>query len=64
MMRCKEYIFRLTSGQFDNAPKAVRLEALGHRMVCRYCRAFTRNDRRLEGILRGYREYKIRGEES
>ena len=55
-MKCREYIFKLTSGQLQDAPKALRLEASMHRMICRYCRTFTRNDARLDGMLAGYRE--------
>lgn len=64
MMRCKEYIFKLTSGQFENAPLAVKLEARAHRMICKYCRAFTRNDQKLQQILGDYREFKINSEDS
>ncbi|HEX5277028.1 MAG TPA: hypothetical protein VFW42_05105 [Fluviicoccus sp.] len=55
-MKCREYIFQLTSGQLRDAPKALRLEAAMHRMMCRYCRTFTRNDAALDRILAGYRE--------
>ena len=55
-MKCREYIFKLTSGQLQNAPKALRLEAAMHRMMCKYCRTFTRNDATLDNVLAGYRE--------
>lgn len=51
MMKCKQYIFLLTSGQLRDAPAAVRLDAGLHRLLCRYCRTFTRNDARLDAIL-------------
>jgi len=54
MMKCKEYIFKLTSGQLDDAGWLVRTQAAQHRMICRHCRAFTRNDQALDGILEGY----------
>ena len=28
-----------------------------HRLVCHRCRAFTRNDQQLDGILAGYRDH-------
>jgi hypothetical protein len=56
MMKCREYIFQLTSGQLQDAPKALRLEAAMHRMMCKYCRTFTRNDATLDRMLAGYRE--------
>lgn len=63
MMRCKEYIFKLTSGQLDNAPLSVKLEARAHRMICKYCRAFTRNDQMLQQILAEYRDFKVNRED-
>lgn len=56
MMKCREYIFLLTSGQLKDAPVSLRLEAGMHRVLCRYCRTFTRNDGRLDGLLADYRE--------
>lgn len=56
MMKCKQYIFLLTSGQLKDAPPGLRFEAAAHRLLCRYCRAFTRNDARLDGLLDDYRE--------
>lgn len=55
-MKCREYIFKLTSGQLRDAPLALRTEAAMHRMICRYCRTFTRNDATLDDVLAGYRE--------
>lgn len=55
MMRCKEYIFRLTSGQLDEATGVQRFWAAQHRLMCRSCRAFTHNDRQLDQILDAYR---------
>ncbi|HET8706902.1 MAG TPA: hypothetical protein VFM46_11435, partial [Pseudomonadales bacterium] len=61
---CKEYIFKLTSGQFENAPLIVKLDARMHRMICKYCRAFTKNDQTLDQVIEGYREFKVeKGEE-
>lgn len=57
MMKCREYIFKLTSGQLRDAPLGLRTEAALHRTVCKYCRTFTRNDAVLDGILDGYRQH-------
>jgi hypothetical protein len=57
MMKCKEYIFKLTSGQLQEADLSDRFWAAQHRMACRHCRAFTRNDVRLDGILQSYKDH-------
>lgn len=63
-MKCKEYIYRLTSGQLAQAGLVDRFWAAQHRMVCKRCTAFTRNDARLDDIVQGYREHLARpGEE-
>ncbi len=56
MMKCKTYVFKLTSGQFAKAPLTTRMEAGMHRWMCRHCRAFTANDAALDGILQAYRD--------
>ena len=56
MMNCQEYIFKLSSQQFDEAPLGVKAAARVHRMVCKRCRAFTRNDEKLDDLLVQYRE--------
>lgn len=56
MMDCKEYIFKLTSGQLAEAGQIERLKAFQHRLICRYCRAFTKNDAKLTHALTQYRE--------
>jgi anti-sigma factor ChrR (cupin superfamily) len=56
-MKCQEYIFKLTSGQLDEADVATRLQAAQHRLTCRHCRAFTRNDARLDQILADYQAH-------
>lgn len=56
MMTCKEYVFKLTSGQLEEADRLERFWAGQHRLMCRHCRAFTRNDQRLDGILAGYKD--------
>ncbi len=56
MMKCREYISLLTSGQLQEAPAGVRMEAGMHRLMCRYCRTFARNDARLDDLLEEYRK--------
>ena len=56
MMKCKDYIFKLTSGQLDQATGFEHLLAWQHRMMCSRCRAFTHNDARLNDLLRSYQE--------
>lgn len=56
MMDCQSYVFQLTSGQLKDAGWLGRLQAAQHRLICHRCRAFTRNDQRLDGILQAYRE--------
>lgn len=55
MMSCKTYIFKLTSGQLKEAGLVETLWAAQHRLMCRRCRAFARNDKKLDGLLAGYR---------
>ena len=55
MMKCKEYVFKLTSGQLDGAPLDERLQAKLHIAICKYCRAFTRNDAKLDAMLADYK---------
>ncbi len=50
-MRCKEYVFLVSSGQLDEAPLGTRWAGARHRLVCRHCRAFTANDRVLSAVL-------------
>jgi len=56
MMTCREYIFMLSSGQLDDASKGLKMQAAAHRMICKRCRTFTRNDRTLDGLLEDYRQ--------
>lgn len=56
MMTCQEYIFKLTSGQLEEAGTVERLWAVQHRLMCSRCRAFTRNDQRLDDIMQAYKE--------
>ncbi|GJB83769.1 hypothetical protein KAM380_082340 [Aeromonas caviae] len=56
MMMCREYIFRLTSGQLATATLSLRLQARLHRLGCPTCRQFTRNNARLDRWLDDYRQ--------
>ncbi len=51
MMKCREYIFLLTSDQLTQAKGPKALSARLHRFMCRHCRAFTHNDQRLLNVL-------------
>lgn len=55
-MKCRDYIFQLTSGQAEEAGPAAKLAAWQHRMICFRCRAFTRNDQALKDMLSGYKD--------
>ena len=56
MITCKQYVFQLSSGQLAEGGLGMRLQAGYHRMSCRHCRAFTRNDQALSAILTAARE--------
>ena len=57
MMTCREYIFMLSSGQLEHASRGMKMQAATHRMICKRCRTFTRNDRALDGLLEDYRQH-------
>ena len=59
MMQCREYIFLLTSDQLAQAGAGTALQARLHRMICRHCRAFTRNDAQLLATLAQQREREV-----
>ncbi|RMW97562.1 hypothetical protein EBQ25_10180 [Allofranklinella schreckenbergeri] len=54
-MKCAQYIFKLTSGQLEQASASERMKAALHRLMCRHCRDFTRNDAALDAILSAYK---------
>lgn len=56
MISCQRFVFLLTSGELDESGWLTRLQAGQHRLVCRHCRAFAANDRRLDDIVRAQRE--------
>lgn len=62
-MNCKDYVFKLSSDQLKNAPLTLKMEARLHCLMCKYCRAFTHNDQRLDQIIDDYREFKVGKEE-
>lgn len=51
MMNCKTYIFKLTSGQLKFATGKNKFWALQHRLMCKRCRAFAKNDDQLSKII-------------
>lgn len=55
-MNCRTYIDLLTSGRLQDADLAQRNAARLHRLLCRYCRTFTRNDATLDQMLAAYRQ--------
>ena len=55
MMKCREHIFKLASGQLRTATTTERLWAFQHRLICRRCRAFAKNDAMLDRVLENYR---------
>lgn len=55
-MKCRDYIFKLTSGQLEDAPLSLRLDARLHLLACSRCRAFTSNNKKLDRILTAYRQ--------
>lgn len=57
-MNCREYIFKLSSGQLqEEASASDQMGAALHRLICRPCRSFTHNDAALSNILSGYRTH-------
>ena len=51
MMNCETYVFKLSSGQLEEASLSERLWATQHRLMCGKCRAFTANDRLLTDVM-------------
>ena len=56
-MKCRDYIFQLTSGQLEDAGTATQIAAWQHRMICWRCRAVTRNDAALQDMLKGHGDH-------
>jgi hypothetical protein len=56
MVNCRRFTDLVASGELDEAGWLTRVQAGQHRLVCRRCRTFERNDRQLDGILRAHRE--------
>jgi len=50
MMNCREYINLLTSDRLSQA-LTTRVEGALHRLICRNCRTFTRNDEKLRAVI-------------
>ena len=60
-MKCQDYVFRLTSGQLAESPTREQWAARWHRVVCRHCRAFTRNDAVLTEVLQRHKQGQTPG---
>lgn len=56
MKKCQQYVFKLTSGQLEEATYGERLQTRLHLLICSRCRAFTRNNAALDGIFQNWRE--------
>lgn len=56
MMKCREYIFLISSGKIGEASVGVRLDAGMHRLMCKACRSFSHNNKQLDKMLAAYRE--------
>lgn len=56
-MNCQQYLFKLTSGQLQDAPASERMQAALHCLVCRQCRDFARNDAALGQMLHAWRDH-------
>jgi hypothetical protein len=63
-MKCRDYIFELSSGQLSEASGLRRWAARLHAWQCVSCRRFTRNDRALDRILHHYRDVLQRQDET
>ena len=55
-MKCRDYIFTLTSGQLQEASSLQRIWIKKHLLICQYCRRFTKNDKKLDLILHTQKE--------
>lgn len=62
MMTCKTYVFKLSSGQLDEAGAVDRLWAAQHRLMCRRCKAFTANQAILTQVMTAYRDQALQAE--
>lgn len=51
-MKCKDYIFELTSGRLEEGGWWLQTQARTHRLLCVRCRAFTHNDQALRDALK------------
>lgn len=56
-MKCRGYIFPLSSGQLQEVGRLQQLAARQHRMVRTHCRALTRNDAALQRAIASFKEH-------
>ncbi|AZR92486.1 hypothetical protein BBB39_00925 [Bordetella trematum] len=62
-MKCRDYVFGLTSGQWEDAAWPTRLASGLHRAMCVRCRRFSANDARLLALAARYRGW-LTGEDA
>ena len=62
MISCRRFSDLVASGELDEAGWLTRAQAGQHRLMCRRCRTFERNDQLLDGILQARREHLQRPE--
>lgn len=56
MMNCREYVYLLTSEQLPQSDTLTRMQSVGHRYLCRNCRAFTLQHQALDQALQVSRQ--------
>lgn len=52
MLNCREYASSVSSGELERAGIGIRLAAAYHWLICKYCRAYTRQQRALGAAAR------------
>lgn len=56
MISCRRFTDLVASGELDESGWFGRVQAGQHRLMCRRCRAFQRNDRLLDDIVQAHRD--------
>ena len=59
-MKCKRFVFTLTSGQLANAGFVDKLQSKLHYLICPYCRAFKHNDDKISKIIGNVKKRMMR----
>lgn len=55
-LTCRRFTDLVASGELRESGWLTRVQAGQHRLVCRHCRAFEQNDRRLDDIVAAHRD--------